>query len=689
MFYSHVLLSKKGALGNIWIAAHCHKRLNKYQVSQTNISSSVDKILLDEVPVVTYRILGHLLVGIVRIYSKKVEYLFHDCHKVLTKLVDFASEKRPNKKFKATHSSYCLISRPKRFELDAFDLEILDDQDGLRFFTTLCLHSWVYSAHVRPSEEIMLSDAWKSDDLGIGLSELVSEQFHDQEDISHPQSYSRDHTPLRDVCSPHFVENDITCGSTSYKTNSIGMGRLCVTRFSLEECLEPMTFEDIENQMINDQESSQTCQTDEEQIKQPDSGGCNLTEIEKFCTFLLEDRLEPMIIDDEEAEAEADLAHEQIKHPESKMSVNEEELLNKSCNGKQPVDVESMNIQEMPSSNSGKHQISENHSVSLSVDVTPNSKFPGGSGRHPDLKGFLAHKPYKHLTFGYDVKNIASICSGATSPDLMLVRTPATKERPRALKKRKCLFDEPVVIPNQVFKRWLNNYDDLVCKRRKAPHFPLVAWKVQKFSSLPESLLEPLIPCSALVDTRLLVHKIGNRAEPVDCEEVPQDKGIPESPAKHRSREHTPIAPATPVTSNSWRLHEARRRVDILEPASSIKSIDKGIQQTEDHELDISLMDEEINSFDEDLQEKYKCSVRTRKVARYLLRNFLAQNGEAVNLSQALKVKTKKESASLFYEILVLKTGGWINVQQDNAYGDICVLESPNLKQTFAAEVAN
>ncbi|XP_019185548.1 PREDICTED: sister chromatid cohesion 1 protein 2 isoform X2 [Ipomoea nil] len=642
MFYSHVLLSKKGALGNIWVAAHCHKRLNKYQVSQTNISSSVDKILLDEVPVVTYRILGHLLVGIVRIYSKKVEYLFHDCHKVLTKLVDFASEKRPNKKFKATHSSYCLISRPKRFELDAFELEILDDQDGL-------------SAHVRPNEEIMLSDAWKSDGLRIGLSDLVSEQYHDQEDISHPQSYSPDHTPLRDVCSPHFVEDDVTCGSTSYKTNSIGMGRLCVTRFSLEECLEPMTFEDIENQMINDQESSQICQTDEEQIKQPDSGSCNLTEIGNFCTFLLEDRLEPMIIDDEEAEAEAALAHEQIKHPETKMLANEEELLNKSCNGKQPVDVESMNIQEMPSSNSGKHQILENHSVSLSVDVTPNSKFPGGSG--------------------------------AASPDLMLVRTPATKERPRTLKKRKCLFDEPVVIPNQVFKRWLNNYDDLVCKRRKAPHIPLVAWKVQKFSSLPESLLEPLIPCSALVDTRLLVHKIGNRAEPVDCVEVPQNKGIPESPAKHGSQEHTPIAPGTPVTfSNAWRLHEARRCVDILEPASSI---DKSAQQAEVHELDISLMDEEINSFDEDIQEKYKCSVRTRKVARYLHRNFLAQNGEAVNLSQALKVKTKKASARLFYEILVLKTGGWIDVQQDNAYGDICVLESPNLKQTFAAEVAN
>lgn len=186
------------------------------------------------------------------------------------------------------------------------------------------------------------------------------------------------------------MENDITSGSTSYKTNSIRMERLCVTRFSLEECLEPMAFEDIENQTINDQESSQICQIDEEQIKQPDFDSCNLTEMEKFSTFSLEDRLEPMIIDDEEAEAA--LAHEQIKHTGTEMSVNEEEL-NKSCNEKRPVDVEPMNIPEMPSSNSGKHQISENHPVSLSVDVIPDSKFPGGSGRHPDLKvsWFISH----------------------------------------------------------------------------------------------------------------------------------------------------------------------------------------------------------------------------------------------------------------------------------------------------------
>lgn len=45
MFYSQLLLSKKGALGIIWMAAHCHKRLKKDQIQQTNISSSVGLFL--------------------------------------------------------------------------------------------------------------------------------------------------------------------------------------------------------------------------------------------------------------------------------------------------------------------------------------------------------------------------------------------------------------------------------------------------------------------------------------------------------------------------------------------------------------------------------------------------------------------------------------------------------------------
>lgn len=86
-----------------------------------------DKILVD-VPVVTYRILGYLLLGIVRIYSKKVEYLEHDCRSVMTKISDFSVSK------KATAPPvevmgipfYSSITLPATFELDAFDLEVSD-----------------------------------------------------------------------------------------------------------------------------------------------------------------------------------------------------------------------------------------------------------------------------------------------------------------------------------------------------------------------------------------------------------------------------------------------------------------------------------------------------------------------------------------------------------------------------------
>ena len=45
MFYSVQLLAKKGPLGTVWIAGHLDKRLKRNQIYETNISSSVGKIL--------------------------------------------------------------------------------------------------------------------------------------------------------------------------------------------------------------------------------------------------------------------------------------------------------------------------------------------------------------------------------------------------------------------------------------------------------------------------------------------------------------------------------------------------------------------------------------------------------------------------------------------------------------------
>ncbi|KAL7540214.1 hypothetical protein ACHAXR_009950 [Thalassiosira sp. AJA248-18] len=86
MFYSQIILAKKGPLGKIWLAAHWgDKKLGRPQIFSTDISQSVDSIVNPSVPL-ALRVSGHLLLGVVRIYSRKVRYLMHDCHEAMVKI---------------------------------------------------------------------------------------------------------------------------------------------------------------------------------------------------------------------------------------------------------------------------------------------------------------------------------------------------------------------------------------------------------------------------------------------------------------------------------------------------------------------------------------------------------------------------------------------------------------------------
>ncbi|KAG6587252.1 Double-strand-break repair protein rad21 [Phytophthora cinnamomi] len=85
MFYSQIVLAKKGPLGKIWLAAHWDKKLNKAQIFSADVHSSVDSILNPQVPL-ALRVSGHLLLGVVRIYSRKVKYLYADCSEALVKI---------------------------------------------------------------------------------------------------------------------------------------------------------------------------------------------------------------------------------------------------------------------------------------------------------------------------------------------------------------------------------------------------------------------------------------------------------------------------------------------------------------------------------------------------------------------------------------------------------------------------
>ncbi|XP_028966864.1 double-strand-break repair protein rad21-like protein 1 [Galendromus occidentalis] len=85
MFYAHFVLAKKGPLSRIWLAAHWDKKLTKAHVFETNIESSVEGILQPKVKM-ALRTSGHLLLGIVRIYSRKAKYLLADCNEAFIKI---------------------------------------------------------------------------------------------------------------------------------------------------------------------------------------------------------------------------------------------------------------------------------------------------------------------------------------------------------------------------------------------------------------------------------------------------------------------------------------------------------------------------------------------------------------------------------------------------------------------------
>ena len=81
------MLAKKGPLGKIWLAAHMEKKVPKLQIMQTNIPESVENIENPAVPM-ALRVSGHLLLGVVRIFSRKVTYLLSDCSEALVKIKD-------------------------------------------------------------------------------------------------------------------------------------------------------------------------------------------------------------------------------------------------------------------------------------------------------------------------------------------------------------------------------------------------------------------------------------------------------------------------------------------------------------------------------------------------------------------------------------------------------------------------
>ncbi|XP_019501226.1 PREDICTED: double-strand-break repair protein rad21-like protein 1 [Hipposideros armiger] len=126
MFYTHVLMSKRGPLAKIWLAAHWEKKLTKAHVFECNIEITIEKIISPKVKI-ALRTSGHLLLGVVRIYNRKAKYLLADCSEALVKmkmtfrpgLVDL-----PKENFEAAYNA---ITLPEEFhDFDSQNVNAID-----------------------------------------------------------------------------------------------------------------------------------------------------------------------------------------------------------------------------------------------------------------------------------------------------------------------------------------------------------------------------------------------------------------------------------------------------------------------------------------------------------------------------------------------------------------------------------
>lgn len=109
-----------------------------------------DSILFPEVPI-ALRLSSHLLLGVVRIYSRKVNYLFDDCSEALLKIKQAFRSTAVDLPPEESTAPYHSITLPETFDLDDFELPDNDIFQGSvslypNYYLHLCLLYGMFSA---------------------------------------------------------------------------------------------------------------------------------------------------------------------------------------------------------------------------------------------------------------------------------------------------------------------------------------------------------------------------------------------------------------------------------------------------------------------------------------------------------------------------------------------------------------
>ncbi|GAB2278561.1 hypothetical protein Dimus_013238 [Dionaea muscipula] len=612
MFYSHFLLSRKGHLGAIWLAAYCFKLLKKKQVAETDIPSSVDKIIVDEMPSLTYRILASLLLGVVRIYSMKVEYLFHDCHEIIGDMDKYFGKQKISLK-KPTRAPQFSVRLPMRYELDAFVLEVADYPSG---------------DNVAQCEDIVLQEIRLDDGVGVSLEKFDELAVHLESHCSAQPS------------AEAAVQNE-TCTSQAPVQFSADQGNDSSTHTPPDEVLfSPPRFEpdEVATSQLNKRSLGESI----EELREVRFSHKECIDFEMFC--------------------QANTGDPDIQIP--------------SFGPQNPASECLDSIEEEPSESHDAVELKEVASTSHDYDARELKEVALTSKRTPG--------------------SVVQDTKGGDAPTSLAIRTPANKERGRVKgpAKRKCIHDCVIVLSNRALKKNIDCASDLVRKQRKVPHTSLDLGRFSHVPYLAQNFLKPIIPGIVLEQIDSYCRKKRKIMEPVETAQGPSTPGENMSPRSPDNR--SAIAPGTPVlysTSDrfSWvpESVDSDREGQAYSPEGArhdeVATNDVNSVEVATHET--NLMDEEPEQYEGDGKKPYVWTAKTRAVASYLRRSIMHQKQrkgeEAVQLSHLLRGKRKRESARLFYEILVLKCGGFVDLKQKRPFADILVRETDRMEETL------
>ncbi|XP_073127051.1 sister chromatid cohesion 1 protein 1 isoform X2 [Henckelia pumila] len=134
MFYSHQLLARKAPLGQIWMAATMHAKINRRKLDKLNIIKICEEILNPSVPM-ALRLSGILMGGVVIVYERKVKLLYDDVTRLLMEINEAwkirSAPSDPTKLPKGkTQAKYEAVTLPENHEIDMGEIEHLLPQSN-------------------------------------------------------------------------------------------------------------------------------------------------------------------------------------------------------------------------------------------------------------------------------------------------------------------------------------------------------------------------------------------------------------------------------------------------------------------------------------------------------------------------------------------------------------------------------